>query len=99
MRPGKRIVRVVLKTHGELVRHLGEKPAEVVLPDGATMRDLLREIGTRWGDSLPPHLWDPGGPAFRGPVVFMIDRLPVHGPDVQLRDGQEIHVYKALVGG
>ena len=90
-------VRLLVK--GELRGHFGAETIEMTLADGSTLGDLLSALGERWGRALPPHLWDSAAVRFRGPVVIMIDKTPVREPGTLLRDGQEIWLFKVLVGG
>lgn len=90
-------VRVHVK--GELREPFGGDRVDLDLADGATLGDLLAAVGERWGRSLPPYLWDREAASFRGPVVIMIDRTAVRDPKTPLHDGQDISLFKVLVGG
>ena len=88
-----------LQAKGELRECFGGDVIEVPLAEGATLAGLLAEIGARWGNSLPAHLWDAQAVRFRGPVVIVLGTKPVRDPQTPLRDGQDISVHKVLVGG
>lgn len=90
---------VRLRVKGELRGHFGAETIEMTLADGSTLGDLLSALGEHWGRALPAHLWDSAAVRFRGPVVIMIDKTPVREPGTLLQDGQEIWLFKVLVGG
>ncbi len=80
-------------------RFLGEAPREIELPDGAVLRDLLEYFGRHLIHLVPGHLWNLEEGRFRGPVVITIGRQVVRDMDEPLENGQEIQLFKALVGG
>jgi molybdopterin converting factor small subunit len=92
-------VTVRVQVKGELREHFGGDRVDLDLADGATLGDLVAAVGERWGRSLPSYLWDREAAGFRGPVVIMIDRTAVRDPKTPLRDGQDISLFKVLVGG
>jgi molybdopterin converting factor small subunit len=90
---------VRLRTFGELERLFeGERP-HVVLPDDATLNDLLNAIDERWAAQLEPTWWDGGTRRFRGPVVILAGGTDVHDPATLLNDGQEILLVPVVSGG
>ena len=88
-----------LQAKGELRECFGEGMVEVPLAEGSTLAGLLAAVEARWGGSLPPHLWDTEAGRFRGPVVFMIGKTPVRDMETPLRDGEDVSLFKVLVGG
>ncbi len=90
---------VHLQANGVLREHFGAQSVEMSLADGSTLADLFAAVGKRWGGTLPAHLWDGATNRFRGPVVLMIDKTAVRHLETPLRDGQEISLFKVVVGG
>ena len=90
---------VGLRVKGELRKYFGAEALQISLADSATLADLLAAVGERWGGTLPAHLWDATAGCFRGPVVLMRDKTAVRDPQTRLLDGQEISLFKVLVGG
>jgi molybdopterin converting factor small subunit len=92
-------MQVRLKAVGELREHFGREPQDVELPEGATFRSLLTEIGARWGAQLPPQVWDGGKGEFRGAVYLVRNGHAVLDPATMIEDGEEIVALRALSGG
>ena len=88
-----------LQALGELRESFGAGMVEVPLAEGSTLKGLLAAVGARWARALPPHLWDAEAGRFRGPVVFIVGKTPVRDLDTPLRDGEQVSLFKALVGG
>lgn len=93
------LMTVRLRVKGELRERFGAETVEMTLADGSTLGDLLSAVGERWGRALPAYLWDGETARFRGPVVIMVDKTPVREPGTLLRDGQDVWLFKVLVGG
>ncbi len=92
-------MKVYLKSIGDLRDYLGREPHEIDLPEGARFEQLLALIGERWGNSLPPFIWDADKQKFRGALFFVVDKQVVQDMDMPLNDGQEIVLMRALSGG
>lgn len=92
-------MKVLLKPIGDLRDYLGREPQELLLADNAILQDLLNAISERWGESLPPYLWDSGKKKFRGPVYFVVDNKVIRDLNTPLQDGVEVILLKALAGG
>lgn len=92
-------MKIFLTSTGDLRDYFGRDPQEIVLTENATLRDLLLEIGNRWGRKLPPYLWDQSKNIFRGSVFFLIGKEVVQDTNLPLSDGLQITLMKALVGG
>jgi molybdopterin converting factor small subunit len=92
-------MRVQLKTVGDLRDYFGKAPHELELADGATFADLQALIGTRWGATLPRHMWDAEKQQFRGAVFFVLDKHVVQDLDTPLEDGGEVMLVRAISGG
>lgn len=90
---------VRLRIFGALQQYLGGSQLEVELPEGATLRDLLHVIDTRWGETLPPQFWNTEARHFRGSVLIMSRNADVENSDLLLSDQQEISLLVPTVGG
>ena len=92
-------MKIFLRSIGDLRDYFGREPQEIELNEMATLRDLLLAIDDHWGKTLPPYLWDSPNKQFRGPVFFLIKKEVAQDLNTPLRDGLQIDVMRALVGG
>lgn len=92
-------MKIYLRSIADLRDYFGRAPQEIELEETATLQDLLLAIDSRWGKDLPSYLWDPAKKQFRGPVYFLIDQEVVQDMRTPLKDGLQIDLMKALVGG
>lgn len=80
---------------------VGGKHADVAVPDGATVGDLLEAVLDRWPD-LREHLLREDGSLSKRANLFVDGRaarfLP-DGLDTPLAPGQEIDCFPAVAGG
>jgi molybdopterin converting factor small subunit len=91
---------VRLRVFGVLSQYLGGIHQTVELPEGATLGDLLAEIGCRWGEQLPERLWDAEGAGrFRGPVILRAGGSDLHDVGAPLPEGQEVAILMPIAGG
>ena len=90
---------VLLRAFGLLKRYLGEERQEIELAEGATLKDLMDTIDSRWGRALPPHVWDSVHKQFHGSVIIMLNNKAVKALNTPLADNQEVLLLKAVVGG
>jgi molybdopterin converting factor small subunit len=81
---------------GELIR---KDSLEVHLPPEATYGDLLKEIGSQFGQAIPDPLWDRQANKFREPIFAMAKGGAVDSPDLPLKDGEEIRFLTLVAGG
>lgn len=84
---------------GQLEKAFGGGEFEFDFPKGSSLAVLLRKIGEDFSERLPESLWNRAECRFRGPVVMMSDGAALRDPAGILRDGQEILLFKILVGG
>ena len=100
-RPVKQLfdMKVLFRSIGDLRDYFGREPQEIELTENATLKDLVIAISERWGKTLPPYLWDAANKQFRGPVFFLINKEVAQDLEAPLRDGLQIDLIKALVGG
>ena len=92
-------MKIFLTSIGDLRDYFGRDSQEIVLSENATLNDLLLEIDSRWGRTLPPYLWDQRKKIFRGSIFFLINKEVAQDPNLPLTDGLQITLMKALVGG
>jgi hypothetical protein len=92
-------MKIHLRSIGDLRDYFGRDLQEIDLNEKATLRDLLLAIDDRWGITLPPYLWDASKKQFRGPVFFLINKEVAQDLDTPLRDGLQVDLMRALVGG
>jgi len=90
---------VRVKAFGQMKRYLGEHVRETELPNNARLSDLLLYVEKHWRNQIPDFLWNEKKHRFRGPVVIMIEKRAVTDLQTNLSDGQEVRLYKAMVGG
>ncbi|MCX7774575.1 MAG: hypothetical protein WHT81_05265 [Rectinemataceae bacterium] len=92
-------MRVSLIAMGLLAKELGTPEYQMDLPEGACLADLYDRIDAEMADRLPLSLWNRGEKRFRGAVVLISGSKVIRNADERLFDGQEIKVFKVVVGG
>lgn len=92
-------MRVRLAAMGQLEKDFGGGRFDFEFPPDSTLADLLERIGDEFSERLPESLWNRAERRFRGAVVMMSGGGALRDPAQPLRDGQEILVFKVLVGG
>ena len=92
-------MRIALVAMGQLEKDFGGKRFAFDFPEGSTLADLLRKIGDEFVGCMGQALWNRAECRFRGPVVMMTGGVALRDPATVLYDGQEILVFKVLVGG
>ena len=91
---------VRLRVFGVLSQYMGGIHQAVDLPAGATLGDLLAEIGRRWGEALPEQLWvAEGAGRFRGAVILRAGGSDLHDLGAPLPEGQEVAILMPMAGG
>jgi len=90
---------VRLRVFGVLSQYVGGIHQAVDLPAGATLGDLLAEIGRRWGEQLPEQLWDHAAGRFRGAVILRAGGSDLHELGAPLPEGQEVAILVPMAGG
>jgi len=90
---------VTLIAMWQLEKDLGGKQFTFDFLPGSTLADFLRKFGDTFAGRIPEALWNRVESRFRGPVVMMTNGVPLRNPAEILHDGQEIQVFKVLVGG
>ena len=89
--------------YGSLARGREERPAEVMLPPGFSVGDVMTELGQRYGKDLLDRLVGPDGRKFSHCRVF-VDGLPADDTDSPVHAGSspamvEIILLTAIEGG
>ena len=92
-------MKIKLEGTGDLKNYMGEDQTAIELEDHAVIADLLPIIEEKWGSAFPAHYWNWKKHRFRGPVVVVVNDVPVRGMDAQLNEGDHVQLVKALVGG
>jgi len=91
-------MRVKVSLLGIMAEYAGFPHLEVGLEEGATLGQLLAEVGARLGDRLPPGIWDPVTGAFAPSVAIFLD-----GRDgeehLPLEEGSEVIFLPLMAGG
>ena len=92
-------MKVNLIAKGTLKKYFGAEKISIELPEKAKVSDLLIQIDQTMGDHIPDFLWNKAESRFRGPVVITLNKKVVTDLSINIFDGQEIKIYKPLVGG
>jgi hypothetical protein len=92
-------MKIIIKAIGTMRNYFGEEPVTVKLSSEATLEDFFVYFHNHFSCSLPDFLWNSKRKRFRGAVMVMIDNKVVTDPRTQLRDGNSIQLFKAMVGG
>lgn len=90
---------ITLRSIGDLREYFGRDPQTVELPEGSTVQHLLAAIEQRFAPRFPAYLWDFEQHCFRGPVVLLENKKVIRELSASLREGMEITIMRALVGG
>jgi molybdopterin converting factor small subunit len=77
----------------------GASEAEITLPDGATLADLLLEIRRLYGPQMPAQLREKDQETFVRAFWCLRGSLKLNDPAANLMDGDEILLLLPLAGG
>ncbi|MCR4332555.1 MAG: MoaD/ThiS family protein [Sulfuricaulis sp.] len=96
-------VAVKVWPYGTLASVFPERPLELQLPEGFSVRDVLTELGRRYGDEFSDRVFGADGRKFRHCRVF-VDGLPADDVEVPVHAGPspalvEIILLTAIEGG
>ena len=61
--------------------------------------DILSEIGHRFGQNMPPLIWDPAGGRFTHHVLVIKGVKQLTDPEEPLEKEEEIKFFLIMVGG
>lgn len=95
-------MKVKIYTILALKKILGQREFEVSIPPGSTVRNLLSWMVDKWGDSLSPHLFNPGSDALLPHIRLMVNGRSIEfldGMDTVLQDGDEFLMLPLVTGG
>jgi hypothetical protein len=92
-------MKIRVTAFGQIKRYIENYCGEINLPDDASLADMLHYIDYHWSKEFPEYIWNKNKKQFRGPVVIMVGNQAVTDHDTVLCDGQEVKLYKVLVGG
>ncbi len=87
-----------LRVFGPIARFLGSR-AEAELPSGATVRDLLDYVESRWSSTLPSSFWDAQNRRFRSSVSIMVRTTVLETETAGLPAGEDILIILPIAGG
>jgi molybdopterin converting factor small subunit len=85
--------------HGILSDWVGVLQADINLPDGGNLGDLLSAIRHTYGHNMPEQLWDEETNRFNGRVLIMGSGGKLDSPNTPLREGEEVKFYLLVAGG
>lgn len=92
-------MKVKVRFLGVLVRYAREGTVEFALPQGATVMELLGEIGRRFGEQFPEDLWSREASLFASQVLMIRDQTTLQNQTIRLHEGDEIIVVRPIGGG
>ena len=92
-------MKVTVSFMGPLREYAGESRVEFALPGEATFGLVLDEIGRRFGDRLPPRIWDSEARAFKAGILTIGTGRDLDSRETAVLDGEEIKVLPMLGGG
>jgi molybdopterin converting factor small subunit len=85
--------------HGILADWVGAREASFEMPEGATYRDLVAEIGRRYRKNMPQQLWDEEANCLSREIMAVGAKGRIESVDTPLREGEEIKFLLMLAGG
>lgn len=91
-------MQLTVKAFALLKDRLGTGQVVVELKDGATLGDLIRTLGARYGHDLENILLTDDG-ALADEVVVSLDGDKVEGADSKLKEGSVLFFIPPLSGG
>lgn len=92
-------MKITVQFHGILSDWVGTHQAEIDLPDGGTLSDLLAEIKRTYGHNMPRQLWNKDRSAFNKAVLAMgVQEKPLD-PATRLKNGEQVKFFLILAGG
>lgn len=84
---------------GVLQSQTGMETLSVELPEGATFWDLVGQLDTLVGDSLPSWAWNREERCFTPFILAMRNLIDIDDPQMPLVDGDEILIVAPAAGG
>ena len=85
--------------HGLLADWVGTPSADFNLSAGATLADLMHEIGRRYQRNMPEQLWEHKTDSFKKQVRAQGATTTYNDLNMTLRKGEEITFMLMIAGG
>ena len=92
-------MRIRLSLLGILAEYAGFPNVEIELKGGSTIKDLLNEVGERFGNAFPPQVWDPERRVFSPTIGVFLDLKDVEDENTPLKEGSEVILLPMIAGG
>jgi len=93
------LMRIRLSLLGILSEYIGNSNIEMELKEGSTIKDLLNEVGERFGNTFPPQVWDPERRVFHPTIGVFLDLKDVEDEGTPLKEGSEVILLPMIAGG
>ena len=84
---------------GILAEYAGLSNIEIEMRGGSTIKDLLNEVGERFGNNFPPQVWDPERRAFGPTIGVFLNLKDVEDENTPLKEGSEVLLLPMIAGG
>jgi len=92
-------MRIRLSFLGILSEYTRCSNLEIEMKRGSTIKQLLNEIGNRFGEAFPPQVWDPERRAFSPTIGVFLDLKDVEDENIPLKEGSEVILLSMIAGG
>lgn len=83
----------------QVKRAAGIRSETVTVPDGSTVRELVRQVADRHGEALHKLLLNASGDVQPGLLLFLGDAQVATGADPALTDGATLTIMSPISGG
>jgi len=96
------LISVKVQTILDLKRIVGKREVELLLPEGSTVADLLRNMTERWGEELSSRLFEPGTHSLFSHIHIMVNGRAMaflKGMETVLQDGDDVLILPPAAGG
>ena len=92
-------MKVIITFSGPLAGYAGIEKARIELAESACFKDLLSEIGRRYGSNMPALIWDQARGRFTHHVLVMKGLKHLTDLKEPLNKGEEIKFFLVMLGG
>ncbi len=95
-------MRVTIHTILAIKQVVGQRQTEIEIEEGATVANLLSYMMERWGDTLSPHLFQPGTDTLLPHLRIMVNGQTIqflNGTETVLHNGDEVLLLPLVSGG
>jgi molybdopterin converting factor small subunit len=93
------IMNVTVNFLGLFKEYIGTEVVSIELPDDSVYADLLEEINRRYGEKLPPSLWDKSKREFKPGILCVGEGRDLEDGKTVLKSGETISIVVHLAGG